>query len=125
MADHAEQLNKLERFSRRNNLPVIGFPQQKVEDCLALAHNLFKEKFKMPDAKLERAHRDRPKMDGRPQHLLIKLNCYQDKIKILQQQRQVRTSRRPDQSRPAREEKMVNTSLRSGQGGNEVQVRSR
>ena len=92
MADHAEQVNKLERFSRRNNLRIIGFPQQKGEDCLALSCDLLKEKFQMPDVKLERAHRDGPKMDGKPQHLLVKLNCYQDKIKILQQQRQVLSS---------------------------------
>ena len=34
LADHCEMLNKLERFSRRNNVRVIGFPQQKDEDCL-------------------------------------------------------------------------------------------
>ena len=89
MADHAQQLNKLERFSRRNNLRVIGIPQQKGEDCLALAKTLLGDKFNMADVKLERAHRDRPKIDGKPQHLLMKLNCYQDKIKVLQQQRQV------------------------------------
>ena len=47
------------------------------------------DKFGIPHVVLERAHRDGPKIDGKPQHLLIKLNCYQDKIKVLQQQRQV------------------------------------
>ena len=89
MVEHAEQLNKLERFSRRNNLRVIGLPQQKGEDCLTLAKDLLRNKFNMPDVKLERAHRDGPKIDGKPQHFLIKLNCYQDKIKVLQQQRQI------------------------------------
>ena len=89
MAVHAEQLNKLERFSRRNNIRIIGYPQHQGEDCLAIAEDLFKDKFNMTNVKLERAHRDGPKMDGKPQHLLLKLNCYQDKIKILKQQRQV------------------------------------
>ena len=34
LAEHAEKLNKLERFSRRSNIRVIGFPQNKDEDCL-------------------------------------------------------------------------------------------
>ncbi|XP_038061123.1 uncharacterized protein LOC119731910 [Patiria miniata] len=76
-------------FSRRNNIRVIGLPQQKNEDCLSLAKKLLQDKFSMEDVKLERALRDGPKLDGKPQHLLIKLNCYQDKIKVLQQQRKV------------------------------------
>ena len=91
LAEHSELINKLERFSRRNNLRVIGFPQQKGEDCLMLAKNHL-SKFDLADAKLERAHRDGPKIDGKPQHLLIKLNCYQDKIKVLQEQRRVLSS---------------------------------
>lgn len=89
LAEHAEKLNKLERFSRRNNIRVIGFPQNKDEDCLDLCKQMLKDKFGLHDAKLERAHRDGPKTPGRPQHLLFKLNCYQDKVTILRQQRQV------------------------------------
>ena len=40
LADHNEMLNKLERFSRRNNVRVIGLPQDKDEDCLSLTRNL-------------------------------------------------------------------------------------
>ena len=85
---HAEKLNKLERFSRRNNVRIIGLPQDKNEDCIALTTNILEDKFGMHDVKLERAHRDGPKIQGRPQHLLAKLNCYQDKIQIIRQQRQ-------------------------------------
>lgn len=89
LTKHAEQLNKLERFSRRNNIRIIGLPQDKNEDCLALTTKILEEKFDLHNIKLERAHRDGPKIQGRPQHLLAKVNCYQDKVNILRKQRQV------------------------------------
>ena len=42
----------------------------------------------MVDVKLQCVHHDGPKMDAKPQHLLKKQNCFQDKIKICQQQYQ-------------------------------------
>ena len=88
LADHSERLNKLERFSQRNNIRVIILPHSKDEDCLSLAKNLLQEKFNLSDVKIKRAHRDGPKIPGNPQHLLFKLNCYRDKLEILHCQRQ-------------------------------------
>ncbi|XP_038064970.1 uncharacterized protein LOC119735346 [Patiria miniata] len=88
LADHNDSLNKLERFSRRNNVRVIGLPQDKDEECLELTKRLLRDKFGLSDIKIERAHRDGPKIPGKPQHLLFKLNCYQDKLEILRRQRQ-------------------------------------
>ncbi len=88
LADHSEKLNKLERFSRRNNVRIIGHPQESNEDCLALVNTMLEEKFDMHEVKLERAHRDGPKTPGRSQHLLAKFNSYQDKVKVLRHQRQ-------------------------------------
>ena len=89
LSQHAEQLNKLERFSRRNNIRIIGMPQEKNEDCLALTKKMLETKFDLHDVKLERAHRDGPKMQGKPQHLLVKLNnSYQDKVAIMKKHRQ-------------------------------------
>ncbi|KAI8494013.1 hypothetical protein Bbelb_283600 [Branchiostoma belcheri] len=57
--------NKLERFSRRNNIRIIGLHRKVIE----------------------RAHPDGPKSrsdgDETPQHILFKLNSYQDKINIM------------------------------------------
>ena len=86
--EHNDMLNKLERFSRWNNVRVIGLPQQKDEDCLNLTKELLQDKFGLSGIKIERAHRDGPKIPGKPQHLLFKLNCYQDKLEILRHQRQ-------------------------------------
>ncbi len=49
---------------------------------------MLKDKFGVQNVKLERAHRDGPKTPGRPHHLLVKFNCYQDKVHVLRQQRQ-------------------------------------
>ena len=92
LACHCEMINKLERFRRRNNVRVIGLPQQKDEDCLSIAKNLLRDKFGLVDVKIERAHRDGPKVPGKPQHLLFKLNCYQDKLEIMRHQRQALSS---------------------------------
>ena len=89
LKDHSEKLNKLERFSRRNNVQIIGLPQEQNEDCLALVNRMLEDKFDMHNIKLERAHRDGPKTPGRPQHLLVKFNGFQDKVKVLRMQRQV------------------------------------
>lgn len=89
LSDHSEKLNKLERFSRRNNVRIIGHPQEAREDCLAIVSKILQDKFNMHNVKLERAHRDGPKTAGRPQHLLVKFNSYQDKIQVLRCQRQV------------------------------------
>ena len=89
LKDHSEKLNKLERFSRRNNVRIIGLPQEQNEDCLALVNRMPEDKFDMHYIKLERAHRDGPKTPGRPQHLLVKFNGFQDKVKVLRMQRQV------------------------------------
>ena len=89
LADHSDNLNKLERFSRRNNIRIIGHPQESKEDCLALVTQMLEDKFNMLNVKLERAHRDGPKAPGRSQHLLVKFNSYQDKLKVIRSQRQV------------------------------------
>ena len=87
LSDHSEKINKLERFSRRNNVKIIGLPQDKNEDCLVIVSKLLTDRFDMPNIQLERAHRDGPKTPGRPQHVLVKFNGYQHKIKVLRLQR--------------------------------------
>ena len=82
LQNHSVKLNKLERFSRRSNIRFTGVPQDKNEDWLALTKKLLEEKFDLHDVKLERAHRDGPKIPGKPQHLLVKLNCYRDDAKV-------------------------------------------
>ncbi|KAJ8025019.1 LINE-1 retrotransposable element ORF1 protein [Holothuria leucospilota] len=79
-------LNKQERFSRRNNLRLVGFNFAENEDCIQIAKSVFSD-MGLPDCKVERAHRDGRLIHGRERHILIKLSFYQDKIFLLRNAR--------------------------------------
>lgn len=58
--ENAEQyalLNKQERFSRRNNIRLVGYKTAENEDCTEIAKSTFAE-IGVQDCKIERAHRD-------------------------------------------------------------------
>ncbi|CAH1258911.1 Hypp2106 [Branchiostoma lanceolatum] len=78
--------NKLERFSRRNNVRIIGRKVQKGENCVSTVEKILEDKFGLDHIKIERAHPDGPRnsdSDGVPQHILFKLNSYADKVSIM------------------------------------------
>ena len=79
--------NKHERFSRRNNVRIVGFPTVPQENCLQVAKDVI-AKIGIPDCKLERAHRDGRKVEGRDCHILVKLTYFQDKVFIMKSARQ-------------------------------------
>ena len=83
--------NKSERFSRRNNIRLVGIkeaaPDQR-EDCVEIAEEMLRTKFEVT-TKVERAHRDGKKMDGRPRHILIKFLSYREKVDIMRRARAV------------------------------------
>ncbi|KAI8497688.1 G-protein coupled receptor [Branchiostoma belcheri] len=56
-----QKCNKLERFSRQNNIRVIGRTVSKGENCFSTVENILKEKFGLENVKIERAHPDGPK----------------------------------------------------------------
>lgn len=86
---HNSLINKQERFSRRNNLRIVGVPATENEDCIAYTESLLKEKFKMADVNIERAHRDGRGVEGKSPHILVKFLSYKDKIQILKSSRDV------------------------------------
>ncbi|XP_072041483.1 uncharacterized protein [Amphiura filiformis] len=81
---HADLINKQERFSRRNNIRVVGVPATENESCIDFVEKMLKEQFKMDDVTVERAHRDGRGYLGKSPHLLVKLLSYRDKIEIMQ-----------------------------------------
>ncbi|KAJ8045017.1 LINE-1 retrotransposable element ORF1 protein [Holothuria leucospilota] len=89
---HAALINKQERFSRRNNVRIVGFPTTDKEDCIGNATKVFEE-VGFPSVKIERAHRDGKIVNGRDRHLLVKLSFYQDKVSILSNARQALASK--------------------------------
>ena len=87
------EINKLERFTRRNNIRIIGYPESDHENVLEIVDRVlldfgFKEKVQV-----ERAHRDGKVYRGhgkpRPRNILIKLLRYTDKINIMKSSKQV------------------------------------
>ena len=56
---HAE-VNNLERYSRRNNIRLVGYPEMRGENrpTREIVDTIFTEKFDMEDVELERVHTD-------------------------------------------------------------------
>ena len=81
--------NKSERISRRNNVRIVGIPeppQGQREDCADVVESLLRSKFEM-DTKVERAHRDGRKVEGRPRHILVKFLSYREKVDVMRRAR--------------------------------------
>lgn len=83
----AQDINKNERFSRRNNIRIVGYPTEQNENCHEIALKVLEEAG-VPACRLERAHRDGRLVRGRNRHLLVKMSFYQDKITVLKNARQ-------------------------------------
>ena len=82
--------NKSERFSRRNNIRMVGVPeppQGTREDPVAIVEEILHTKFNL-NTKVERAHRDGRKVDGRPRHILLKFLSYREKVDVMRRARE-------------------------------------
>ena len=82
--------NKSERFSRRNNVRLVGVPEapQGVrEDPVTIVEEILHTKFNV-NTKVERAHRDGRKVDGRPRHILLKFLSYREKVDVMRRARE-------------------------------------
>lgn len=78
-------INKQERFSRRNTFRAVGVPRSVNENGPDNILNILKSDFGMETnpPQIERAHRDGQDRDGKPAHILVNLLSYQDKVKIM------------------------------------------
>ena len=83
---HTDALNVQERFSRRNNIRIVGFPYSESENPIEVAKSILK-KAGIDNPSIERAHRDGRINTTRSRHILVKLSFYQEKIITLKQQR--------------------------------------
>ena len=80
--------NKQERFSRKNNFRIVGLKEGNNENPMEMAKTVLQRHFGMENPRVERAHRDGPKMaPDKPRHFLVRMLSYQDKRHILSQQR--------------------------------------
>lgn len=82
-----EAVNKQERFSRRNNIRIVGYDTTPDENCIEIATEVLR-KVGVENVRIERAHRDGFQHENRSRHILVRLSFYQDKITALKFQRQ-------------------------------------
>lgn len=86
-----DKSNALERYSRRNNLRLVGIPEQDGENPADLVQGVLKDDLGMESVGLESAHRvgKARTIDGKKtRHLIFKLTRFTDKIAILQKKRE-------------------------------------
>ena len=89
---HDTLINKQERFSRRNNVRIVGMKFAERENCIEIASKVFCE-IGLPSCKIERAHRDGKAVRGNDRHILVKISFFQDKLKIMKDARQALNSK--------------------------------
>ncbi|KAJ8028602.1 hypothetical protein HOLleu_30892 [Holothuria leucospilota] len=80
--EHSALHNKHDRFSRKNNIRIVGFPTVPQETCFQIVKVVI-VKIGIPDCNLERGQ----KINGRDSHTLVKLTYFQDKIFVMKNAR--------------------------------------
>ena len=84
--DLNDEVNKLERFSRRNNLRIIGFEEEQNESPLEKVEKFLEEKFQRTSVQVERAHRvGRRQESGKHRQIIVKMLRYTDKVAIMKE----------------------------------------
>jgi archaellum component FlaC len=90
VSDLWDGVNKVERHTRRNNIRIIGVPENDGENVTSIVDDIFVSKFDVDDIEIERAHRDGKRHTGkgsRPRHILVKLLRYTDKVDVMKRRR--------------------------------------
>ena len=94
-----KNLTDLEDRSRRNNLRIDGVEEENGEswdDCESKMEDIFVDKLELEnDIIIERSHRARKSKYGKkdqPRTILCKLLSYKDKVKVLQNCKQLKGS---------------------------------
>ena len=79
---YGEKLNNHERFSRKNNIRILGKRFSPNENCISKSTEYLSNLLQR-DVKIERAHRDGRAPTGKDRHILVRCSFYQDKCDIL------------------------------------------
>lgn len=85
-SEQDQKLNIQERFSRRSNIRIVGYPASEGENCEEIVKAVM-EQVGVTNVKIERAHRDGRPTNDRPRHILAKLSFYADKVVAMKNQR--------------------------------------
>lgn len=89
--DLCQDVNRLERHSRRNNVRIVGYQEKSGENIEQIVEEILQDKFNRTDVCIERAHRDgrrRPGAESHPRHILVKFLSYRDKVDIMSKRRE-------------------------------------
>ena len=82
------EINKLERFSRRNNIRIVGIPTSPNENCEDLLFTKVFPHFKeAPELAIERCHREGRGTGSHPPHILVRFLSYKMKTYIMRNRR--------------------------------------
>nr|XP_012561166.2 uncharacterized protein LOC105846710 [Hydra vulgaris] len=83
-----EKHRKFEDRTCRNNLRIDGLYEDEKEtwgQTEEKVHLFFKQKLGVEDIEIERAHRTGQKKNGKPRTIVLNLQRYKDKVKILKE----------------------------------------
>jgi hypothetical protein len=81
-----DQVNRIERKQRENNLRLIGIREINGEDCKSIVDQILYNDLNF-EARLEVAHRTGRRIDGRPRHIIFRVDSVYSKTEILKRQR--------------------------------------
>ena len=76
------KLNELERFSRKNNLRIVGVPYVKDENCIKLSKDILQSVVNK-DIGIVNAHRTGSNSNNKDQHIIVKVFSNDDKTRIM------------------------------------------
>ena len=77
-----DKINNHERFSRKNNIRILGMRFSPNENCISKSTEYLSNLLQR-DVKIEQAHRDGRAPTGKDRHILVRCSFYQDKCDIL------------------------------------------
>ena len=90
----ASKANDNEQYSRRHNLRIAGFPEEKGENCTEKDTQFCIDKLQLSlsSSDIDRAHRvGKPKSD-KPRAIIVRFKSYGDKVSILKNRRRLKNS---------------------------------
>jgi len=84
--------NDNEQYSRRHNVRITGFPEEKGEDCVAKVAKFCKETMKIAisSADIDRAHRVGKPSQSKHRAIIVRLQSHRHKLDIMKNKKQLR-----------------------------------
>lgn len=81
--------NDNEQYSRRHNVRISGFAEEKDENCVEKVVNFCNEKLgvAITDENIDRAHRVGKPNDNKPRAIIVRFKAHKDKIAILRKRK--------------------------------------